>query len=396
MRLLVVSWWMPYPPDNGTRQRAFNLLTHLSRHHAITLLTFGHTQAVDDIGPLRDLCERVDVVPPRTLPAGRLGVEGLLSTVPRYYAQTRSVEMTARVDAAARDHDALLALTCGAGLHMTGVAGLRPSVLDEIEVGVLRDQYTAEHRPVRRLRHGLTWWKYSRFIRSLASRFDRSTVVSEREREFLRSMRCDTTRIAVVANGVNVPATLDSRRKLRRLVYPGSVMYSANLDAMRYFVHDVWPIIRRAAPDVTLTVTGATDGVNLGGLEGAEGVTFTGRLPDIDDLVATSAACVVPLRIGGGTRLKVLHAMALATPVVSTSKGIEGLDVVPGHHLLVADSPEDLAASILRVVNDPALGAALAREGYALVRDKYAWGPIAHELERVILEAVDARRRPAR
>ena len=384
---------MPYPPDNGTRQRAFNLLTHLSRHHTITLLTFGRTSPADDIGPLRELCDRLEIFRPRIPQSARLGIEGLLSTVPRYYAQTRSADLTARVNTIAQGHDALLALTCGAALHMTGVARARPSVLDEIEVGVLRDQYTGEPRLVRRLRHGLTWWKYAQFIRSLASRFNRSTVVSEREREFLGLMGCDTTRVAVVANGVNVPATLDVREKVRRLVYPGSVMYSANLDAVRFFVHDVWPLVRAMAPDLTLTVTGATDGVDLGGLDSADGVTFTGRLPDVDDLIATSAACVVPLRVGGGTRLKILHAMALATPVVSTSKGIEGLDLVPGQHLLVADTPEDLAASILRVTNDRALGTALACEGYALVRDRYAWGPIAETLERVILDAVEEHRR---
>jgi glycosyltransferase involved in cell wall biosynthesis len=109
-------------------------------------------------------------------------------------------------------------------------------------------------------------------------------------------------------------------------------------------------------------------------------------------MIAESAACVVPLRVGGGTRLKVLHAMAMATPVVSTSKGIEGLDVEPDRHLLVGDSPEALAAQILRLLDEPGLGARLAVAGRERVRERYAWEPIAATLERVIEGAVEDRR----
>lgn len=267
-----------------------------------------------------------------------------------------------------------------------------PSVLDEIEVGVLREQFLNERHPLRRLRHGATWWKYRRFIRSLAHRFDRSTVVSDLERQHLRAMGCDVSRVTVVPNGVNVSDLEPASRRIRRLVYPGSVMYAANLDAVRFFVTDVFPLVRRALPDLVFTVTGATEGVDIADLADVEGVTFTGRLPDVDALIAESAACIVPLRVGGGTRLKVLHAMAVSTPVVSTSKGIEGLDVEPDRHVLVADSPDALAAQVVRVVSDQALSSRLASEARALVRARYEWGPIASTLESVIQEAVDDHR----
>ena len=392
MRLLVVSWWMPYPPDNGTRQRAFNLLKHLSQRHALSLFAFGEPAGPGDIEPLRALCDRVHIVPPRAVDGGRLGLEGLFSRVPRYYAQTTSPEMMAMVEAAAPGHDAALALTCGAALHLRRVIPTVPSVLDELEVGLLREQFLNERHPLRQLRHGVTWWKYRRFIRSLASSFDRSTVVSDRERQHLHAMGCDVSRIAIVPNGVEVSALEPVTRRARRLVYPGSVMYSANLDAVRFFVRDVFPIVRRSLPDLVFTVTGATEGVDIADLAAAEGVTFTGRLPEVGALIAESAACVVPLRVGGGTRLKVLQAMALATPVVSTSKGIEGLDVEAGRHLLVADTPDALAAEIVRVVSDEALGARLTSQARALVEARYEWGPIARTLEGVIEDAVDDRR----
>ncbi len=122
------------------------------------------------------------------------------------------------------------------------------------------------------------------------------------------------------------------------------------------------------------------------------GVRFTGSLPEVDSVIAESAMCVVPLRIGGGTRLKVLQAMALSTPVVSTSKGIEGLAIEPERHVLVADSPDAFAAQVLRLLSDAPLVQGLTREALRLARERYAWPQIGDALERVINEAVEEHR----
>jgi glycosyltransferase involved in cell wall biosynthesis len=125
-------------------------------------------------------------------------------------------------------------------------------------------------------------------------------------------------------------------------------------------------------------------------LTAIENVSFTGRLPDVEPTLSRSAACVVPLRIGGGTRLKVLLAMALGTPVVSTSKGVEGLDVEPGRHALVADDPEGFAAHVVRVLSEPALARRLSIDGHRLVRDRYGWNAAGDELEEAVQRAVVA------
>jgi glycosyltransferase involved in cell wall biosynthesis len=267
-----------------------------------------------------------------------------------------------------------------------------PGVFDEAEVGVLREQYLRERTPLRRARHGLTWWKFRRYIASVIGRFDCTTVVSDREREHLRDLGCDSARIAVVPNGIAVPAIDIPVRRVPRLIYPGAVTYSANLDAVRYFVREILPLVRRSVPDLSFVVTGSTVDADIRDLTATEGVTFTGRLPDVSPFIAESAACVVPLRIGGGTRLKILHAMAVATPVVSTSKGIEGLEVEPERHVLVADTPETFAAQVVRVVRDPVLGSEIAMAARQLVRERYAWGPIGRTLEGVVESAVAERR----
>jgi glycosyltransferase involved in cell wall biosynthesis len=157
---------------------------------------------------------------------------------------------------------------------------------------------------------------------------------------------------------------------------------------VRYFVRDVLPTVRRTRPDARLVVTGSTDGADLDGLSARDGVEFTGRLPEVDAVVAGSEVCVVPLRIGGGTRLKVLKAMALGTPVVSTARGIEGLEVQDGRHLLVGADAAEFASRVVALLEEPARGATLAAEARRLVSDVYDWERVGALWEQVIEGAV--------
>src|SRR5262249_42734291 len=152
-----------------------------------------------------------------------------------------------------------------------------------------------------------------------------------------------------------------------------SITYSANLDAVRFFTSEIFPTIRRSRPDVSFIVTGSTGQVDTSALTLGGQVTFTGRVPDVGRLVGESSVCVVPLRAGGGTRLKILEAMAIGTPVVTTTKGAEGLAVNDDEHLLIADSPHEFAACVLRLMDDAALRERLATNGRRLIEARYTW-----------------------
>jgi glycosyltransferase involved in cell wall biosynthesis len=386
MRLLVVSSWYPYPPDNGSRMRAHHLVRHLSRRHEVTLLSLAPPATAEDLAAVKAMCQRVEVAPapPRSGP-GRAAL-GLMSPTPRHLVQRESRETRGLLARLLPGQHAAIGLQVDAAWYLSPHASL-PRVFEEVEVSVYREQYLHEARPLPRLRNGLTWWKFHRFVRELVDRCDHATVVSATEREHLRAIGCDVDRVTVVPNGIEVPELGPTAVRADRLIYPGSVTYSANLDAVRFFVRDVLPGLRRVRPELTFCVTGSTDGVDVSDLQ-VPGVTFTGRLPGVDRLVAESAVCVVPLRIGGGTRLKVLQAMALGTPVVSTSKGVEGLEVEPGRHVLVADSAEALASEVLRVLGEPGLASRLGDEAQQLARARYGWGPIGDALERVVAEAM--------
>jgi glycosyltransferase involved in cell wall biosynthesis len=384
LNLLVVSTWWPYPPDNGSRVRVFNLLRELSKRYRITLVAFGEPGVPEDAEPLRECCDRVEAIPPTTIAGRRLGVRGLLSPVPRHYVQTESAAMHAQLAPLIASHDAALGLQIDAARYLVGYPDL-PRVFEEVEVTMLRES-TPPH-----VNYTTAPWDDVVEVPPLhperGGAFDGATVVSAEEREQLRQIGCDADRIAIVPNGVEACVGEPPGVRADRIIYPGSVMYEANRDAVRYFVRDIFPLIRRVRPDVSFWVTGATGDVDISELT-VPGVTFTGRLADVRPTVAESAACVVPLRVGGGTRLKVLEAMAIGTPVVTTPKGIEGLAVEPGRHVAVGTSPEAFAAQVLRVMEDVPLRARMIDDARRLVSDRYAWGPIGDTLDRVIRDAI--------
>ena len=391
MKLLVVSSWFPYPPDNGSKLRAYHLMRELSKRHAITLLSFAEPGEEKHVAGLVDICTTIRTVPGNPFKAGSLGLRGLLSPLPRSYAQTYSPAMQALVNERLPEHDAAIGLELGAALYLKRIRSVA-RLFDGAEVTVLREQFTSQRHTVRRLRYGFTWLKYSRFMRDLIMGFDRATVVSENEREQMIRLGCAPSRVAVLPNGVDASnLSVTGSPQPGRLIYPGSMTYSANYDAVSYFLAEVYPLIRRARPDAELAVTGSTEGVALERLPRHDGVVFTGHLPDIRTAIADSDVCVVPLRIGGGTRLKIIQSLALGTPVVSTSKGAEGLDVTPEQDILLADTPQQFARQVLRLVADRVLREKLAMAGRQWVAGRYTWDKIALHLESILSDIIQQR-----
>ena len=193
------------------------------------------------------------------------------------------------------------------------------------------------------------------------------TVVSEAERESVVAIGVDAAKVHVVPNGAD-GADLDRPRTVAtppRLIYPGAITYAPNLEAVVWCLKQVMPRVREARPDVQLWVTGDTGDLPLDRMPNRDMVRFTGRLPDVKDAISGAAVTVVPLLVGGGTRLKVLESMALGTPVVSTRRGVDGLAVEDGSHVLLGDTAEAFSAQVLRVLDDPELAARLSFEGRA-------------------------------
>lgn len=387
MRILFLSLWFPFPPDNGSKMRIYNLLRALAQRHAITLLSFvGQGEPIQPDG-LKGICEAIRTVPSRPYrPTRWKALLGLLSPRPRFLVDTDSPAMRRLLqeELARQDYDVIIASQIGAAVYVAEVRG-RAKVFEEVEVGSYLTRLQMS-QGLRRLRHAFTWAKHRRYVRRLIARFDACTVVSEVEKRWLVEMGINADRIALIPNGVDLGwySGVEVHPQPDTLIFNGALTYFANYQAMAYFLERIYPLIRAECPQVRLAITGRTEGVDLAGLRADESVTFTGYVPDIRPLVAGSSVCVVPLLEGGGTRLKILEAMALGTPVVATSKGAEGLEAIHGEHILIADDPADFARHTIALLSQPELRTRLAGNARALVQARYDWEPIGRQFTALV------------
>jgi glycosyltransferase involved in cell wall biosynthesis len=355
--------------------RIYNLLRGLAQHHKVTLLSFADQPEVDlEADELRSLCDQVQVVPwksfqPQSWPA-RLG---WFRSTPRSVIDTYSPEMERCIEQILnnQEYDLVVASQLGVASYGRQFGGL-PALFEEVEVGVLYERFAQAGSLPARFRHGLTWAKHRRYLTSLLRCFTACTVASDAEYRLVSEAVPNFKAVEVIPNCINLTDYRDVSQvpQPNSLIFTGSFRYFANHDAMVWFLGEVLPRLQTQLPDVGLTITG--DHANLP-LPTAKNVTLTGLVDDVRPLLASAWASVVPLRLGGGTRLKILEAMALRTPVVATSKGAEGLDVKSGENLLIADTPDAFAEAVLRLLQEPRLRQHLADKAYQLVAKKYDW-----------------------
>lgn len=305
MRVLFLSAWYPYPPDNGSKIRIFNLLRQLSMHHEITLLSFVDPE--DQPGresPLRSVCQQVQTFPRPLLTAGSLrSLVGHINLTPRHLAATYSPAMAGavRAEVGKGDYHALVASQRRMVPYAAPISGL-PKVWEEVETTVIREAYWRESSFVRRLHRRLTWAKERAYTRRMVDHFNACTVASQNEEEQLRAIAPRVPRLVVIPNGVDLDhfrPTMASPQA-DTLVFNGSLTYTPNYDAMQHFLREIYPLIKARRPGVRLVITGRTDGVDLSGLPLDDEVILAGHVADIRPVVAGSWICLAPLRIGGG------------------------------------------------------------------------------------------------
>jgi glycosyltransferase involved in cell wall biosynthesis len=400
MKILFLSTWFPYPPNQGSKIRAYHLLKSLAERHEVTLVTY------EDVGlepawveHIRQLCSQVEIVRRKPFAASKgKTLLGWLSPLPSAVVAMHAPEMAQRVKQAAQawQPDCVVALTFVTAPYALEACDA-PKVLDidNFMARMLQEAIPLAEGPLGRFRRWLAYRKFLGYERRIYPKFDLCLAVTESDRgQVLQQMPLQPEQVIVVPNGVDTRYNrLEAAQPLpNSLIFNGALTYSANYDAMAYFLAEIFPLILRQAPDAKLKVTGSTKGVDLESLRLGGQVELTGYLPDIRPAVADSWACVVPLRLGGGTRLKILEAMALGTPVISTLKGAEGLEVEDGVHLLLAGTAGEFAAQVLRVLGSPELREDLKRNAARLVAEKYEWSLIGSGFCQAVEQLVMAKK----
>lgn len=390
MRILALSTWWPEPADNGSRMRIMQLLRALAGCHEVHLIacTQGPAEQVqrEELGKICASLQAIERPGRPIRMADR--VASLVVPEPASVRATWSPALARAVAATVAKvrPDTVIAFEIDMAPYARTISNV-PCVIEELELSYMLDHYRAHTDLRKRLRYLLMAFKHRRYVTAILRDFAAVTAASEHEARLVRLLAGrHALEIAVIPNGADVAgcAGYSYDPQPDTLIYPGALSYDANLDAMRYFLEAIFPLIRQALPQTTLRITGRSTPEQRAALPSLEGVELTGYVEDVRALIARSAVEVVPLRQGGGTRLKIMEAMALGTPVVSTSKGAEGLDLHHGEHLLIADSPSAFAVATTRLLNQPALRAHLAASGRRLVQERYDWSAIGLRFEQLV------------
>lgn len=399
MHILWLKTELLHPVDKGGRIRTYNMLRELKREHRVTYLTLddGHA-APDAVARATEYAHDVVRVPFRTASKrsprfyGEL-LQNVASPLPYAVAKYRSDEMRRRVVELVRRGgvDVVVCDFLAPSLNVPDGLGV-PTVLFQhnVEAAIWRRHFEVATHPLKRAYFREQWRRMRRWEGGECRRFDTVVAVSQDDLDAFRD-DYGVARTAAVPTGVDTaffrPAGTVPRRP-HELVFTGSMDWLPNEDAIKYFVTEVLPLVREAVPETTLTVVGRAPSAAVLQLAAEHPhVEVTGSVPDVRPYVERAAVFVVPIRIGGGTRLKIYEAMGMERPVVSTRVGAEGLPVRDGEDVVLADEPRAFADAVIRLLRDPAAADALGQRGAAAVRARFGWDRVSEQFATICARA---------
>ena len=395
MRILWLKTEFLHPVDKGGKIRTYNMLKELKREHHITYLTLDDGAATATARASADeYCHELVSIPHRQrekFTPGFYAELGLNLISPQPYAIKKYESATMRREVTERARtgafDVLICDFLAPALNVPSNLPC-PAVLFQhnVEAMIWKRHYEVQTNPVKKLYLYQQWRKMRRFEGSMCRNFDSVIAVSREDSEMMEQ-EYGVDKVFDVPTGVDIDffrPTGQEKREPNNLVFTGSMDWLPNEDAIRYFTERILPIIRRSVPDVSLTVVGRNPYPSLLELSKQQpSIRVTGRVDDVRPYMEKAAAYVVPLRIGGGTRLKIYEAMAMEKPVISTSIGAEGLPLRDGAELLLADTAESFAAAVVKALSNPSLAASLERQAAAYVRENFSWATVARSFAEI-------------
>jgi len=387
---------LPYPPTSGKRIRTLNLTLRLARRHRLTYLCHRNADP-DEARQAAAFFAEHDIatvvvnraVPPKSGPRFYLRLAGnLLSPLPYSVATHTSRALRRALAEHARTHpvDVWHCEWTPYAEALRGVAhGRRVVIAHNVESVIWQRYHETEANLLRRWYIGRQWRKFQRFEQRVLGEVEHTVAVSDVDAARFRQ-DFGARRVEVVENGVDTayfqPQT--ARREPGRLLFLGSLDWRPNLDGVQLLLDRVFPAVRAAEPSARLCLVGRNPPETLRQQVAAMlGVELHGSVPDVRPYLADCGMLVVPLRIGGGSRLKILEALASGTPVVSTRIGAEGLCLDAGQDLTVVEEIEDLAGALVTAIREPEVVLAQAERGREKVLERYDWDRLAKQLEQV-------------
>ena len=409
MHILWVKNELLHPLDKGGRIRTYEMLRRLRDHHRVTYIALDDgTITAEQRARALEYCDELVIVPWRKAPlrggARALAAVGnLFSSLPFALAPYRSSAMARAVrELCSRSVDRADVVVCD---FLTPALNV-PEDLDcpvvlfqhNVEAMIWERRAKVASNPVVKRYMREQWRRMQRVEREQCLRFDHVIAVSAEDARVFRE-RYGVERVSAVPTGVDTEFFRPSGAVARApgsIVFTGSMDWMPNEDGMTFFVEEILPLVQRAVPEATLAIVGRNPTARVRALaEGRSDITITGTVPDVRPFLEGASVVVVPLRIGGGTRIKIYEAMGMERAVVSTTIGAEGLDVVDGEHLVLADDPQSFADAVVALLRAPERAERIGQRAASHVRAHFGWAAVAEQFADHCVAAASRRDRPS-
>ncbi len=386
-RILYLTQVLPYPLNTGARVRQYYTLRYLSQKHAVTLISFVRADdQPEHIAHLKSFCADVQVVPMARSRwrDGRALIKGVLTSDPFVIARDEIAAMqqliarrvaSDRFDVVHADQVSMAQY----GLIGRGVK----RVLDLHNAMYLVTQRMADHEsnPIKRVIERRETRALAKYEAQLCAKYDQVVFVTDDDRRAVEA-QLDHFRVNVTQDRfITIPICSDPLDKLpiqpvarpQRVTAMGVMFWPPNAEGVQWFAREIWPQVHAQFPEACLTVVGKNPPKYLADFNGHDHIEVTGYVPDLHAVLAETAVLIVPLRAGGGMRVKILDTWCWGLPIVSTSIGAEGIAIRGGENILIADTADDFAQAVRRVLGNPQLASDLRRNGRQWIEDHYDW-----------------------
>jgi glycosyltransferase involved in cell wall biosynthesis len=399
VNVLLLTQVLPYPPDSGPRVKTHNVIKYLAQEHRVTLVSFVRGDQTEHVRHLERYCQAVYAAPmARGATRDALAVvRSFLTGQPWMTVRDDRKAMRQLVDrlSAEQRFDVVHADQLNMGQYAERVAGAFKVLDAHNALWLLYKRLWETMSPgPRKWLLGRDWRLLKLYEGRLVREFDAVLAVSEEDREALLEAAEESVDITVIPIAIDTDeVTVVAREpQPRHILHIGTMYWPPNVDGVNWFVQEIYPLIRRQRPDVQFDVVGSRPPAGLIALNDAgAGINVAGYVEDPAPYQRQAAVMVVPLRAGGGMRVKILNALAQGLPIVSTTLGYEGIEVTPGQDILVGDTPEEFVAQVLCVLNDPDLGRRLSVNGRHLVEEKYDYRRACRQLGKVYMRTTTRR-----
>lgn len=391
MRILVVYPYIPFPLDRGTYQRTFHLLRALAAENEVDLLALSENgERLEQMPVFEKFCRRVKFVPFRHPEWPRLFPDRLLHPLPttiRHWL-TREVAEAINTFIAGQKYDFV---------HVCDIV-MAQYFLDEhrsLHLAIDRSRVDLQFQLAQRAACSRGWRqavldaenlaKLKRYEKAVARRAAVEVVCGQDDENFIRQHISPDVPVTVITNGVDLEYFNPRLSGVHRapdptILFCGAMDYTPNVDALRWYFGEIHEPLRRRIPALRVSIVGRDPAPEVCAYGRLPGVTVSGSVSDVRPYYRAAWLQIVPLRIGGGTRLKIPESMAMETPVISTTIGAQGLDLIHGDELLLADTSEDFVAETERALKDESLRDWLARQGGETVNRRLSWKSLGKEL----------------